>query len=846
MESAMALNRREVVGGLAFASASLHVTLGSNRASAQPGGQPSVEIEINNTPTPADDYLTWAPTPARIRLAVPAADGVRVTLTNDPEQPIPAGRTQPLDGLVVFAEKVARGETATLPTLTVTLPGDGGWVPFVVAGAFPRASSADKDAIIEVHLGDATGPIVRKHAVMVRIRKNIDSLTVAERDALLKAMRDLHMEAKAFESFPHMHDLAAQGKSPYQEIKLPDGTFNPKFWPDQAHGGAAFLAWHRAFLLLLERRLQAINPAVTIPYWRQNVPTKAFDRMFLGTNQRPVGTFQTEVIFSPANWLYGWSISYKDLKTVIRAPKDTSWLKRGNGTTLIGDTELFGTMSPYPHADTYRSFSRALENDPHNAGHGLLGAWHANCLISPSDPSFWPFHAEHDRLWAQWQWFYGRFDATGTNEDSYHFTGSFIPNDETTTTLGHNLKDTMWPWDGTRGRVIEDDNSRANHPDQNPFRAFPKASAAGIWPGADAKPRPADMIDYLGLAGAAPHGVGYDNVPYGVRPRPPALPPAPLPPVASILVETARDNRVPVDRRIAALASLQNAGHPQVESVLQAVISDSAAPANVRQLAATNLIGADPTRGAEYVLGLINRQPDEAPPLTAAVIETASLVHHGQVPPNLAHRVHHLLTAVASNVSDVQAVPAAISLAQMGDTKAQMHLTNLLRAPNVRGATRAQVVAALSLAPAGTAITLRDVLVKAIQENDTETALAAVRALAGDSDSRALRLKLVDEDPNVDALVNQAAIRSLMQETPNLLPKLLAYLEGSQNPAQPNSKLESAGAFRITVQAFKPFPVAAVEDWKSRIRTVRDAAPGAAAEFKDALTMTLEVLEGSA
>jgi hypothetical protein len=811
---------------------------------AQPGGQPSVEIEINNTPTPADDYLTWAPTPARIRLAAPGAGAVTVTLTNDPEQPIPEGRTQPLDGKVAFAEKVARGETATLPTLTLTLPADGGWVAFVIAGAFPRASSADKDAVIEVHLGDAAGPIIGKHAVMVRIRKNIDSLTVAERNAFLKAMRDLHMEANAFEMFPHMHDLAAQGKSPYQEIKLPDGTFNPKFWPDQAHQGAAFLAWHRAFLLQFERRLQAINPAVTIPYWRQNVATKAFDRLFLGTNRRPVDTFQTEVIFSPANWLYGWSISYKNLKTVIRSPKDTSWLKRGNGTTLIGDTELFGTTPPYSDPDKYAKFSRALENDPHNAGHGLLGAWHANCLISPSDPSFWPFHAEDDRLWAKWQWFYGRFDTAGTNEDSYHFTRSFIPNDTTTTTLGHNLKDTMWPWDGTKGRVMDDDNSRANHPDENPFGAFPRATAAGIWPDTDAGPRPADMIDYLGLAGTLPHGVGYDDVSYGVLPQPPAPPADPPPaPVASILAETARDNRAPTSRRLAALATLRSAGHPQAESVLQAVASDQTAPANVRQLAAVNLIGGDPTRGAEHILELIQRRPRAATPLTAAVIETASLVHHGQVPPALAHRVHHLLTGIASNTRDAQAVPAAIALAEMSDAKAQTHLTNLLRAPNVRGATRARLVAALSLAPAGTAVTLRDVLEKAIRENDTETALAAVRALAGDPDSRALRLKLVDEDPNVDPLVNQAAIRSLMLETPDVLPKLLAYIEGALNPAQRNSKLESAGAFRVTVQAFKPFPRTQVEEWKNKLRTVQDGAPETAAELKEALSMTLDVLE---
>lgn len=842
----MAISRRSVISGLALASVDLQSVFGQTPASAQDADQPAVEIQINNTPTTTDDYLTWAPTPARIRLAAPGPNAVTVTLTNDAEQPIPEGRSQPLDGKVAFGEKIVPGETATLPTLSITLPADGGWVSFVVAGAFPRASSSDKDAIVEVHLGDASGPLIGNHPVMVRIRKNIDSLTVAERVAFLKAMRELHMELNAFEMFPQIHDLAARGKSPYQEIKLSDGTFNPKFWPDQAHQGAAFLAWHRAFLLLFERRLQSINPAVTVPYWRQNVATKAFDRMFLGTNKRAVDTFQTEVIFSPANWLYGWSISYRDLKTVIRSPKDTSWLKRGNGTPLIGDTDLFGATPPYTDPDKYINFSRSIENDPHNAGHGLLGAWHANCLISPSDPSFWPFHAEDDRLWAKWQWFYGRFDSEGATEDSYHFTHAFVPNDATTTTLGHNLKDTMWPWDGTKGRVFEDDNSRANRPDENPFGPFPKAVTEGLWPSLDTTPHPADMIDYLGLNGALALGVAYDDVPYGVRPLPPVLFSDAPPLFASILADTARDTSAPEDRRVAALAALQNAGDSQVKLILQEVISDLTAPASVRQLAATKLIGSDPAGGAEHVLAEIDRDPQASLPLRAALIETASLVHHGQVPPSVRHRVHHMLMDLAGDGGDAQAVAAAISLAEMSDPMANIFLTNLLQVKSVQGATRGRVIAAISLASAGTAVTLRDVLEKAIQENDTETALAAIRALAGDEDSRALRLKLVDEDPNVDPMINQASIRSLMRETPDLLPKLLAYLEGSQNPAQRNSKLESAGAFRLTIRAFRPFPRAEVDDWKARLQVVRDAAPVAAAEFKEALTMTLEVMDQAA
>ncbi|MER9026139.1 tyrosinase family protein [Mesorhizobium sp. M0815] len=836
---------------LAFLSTNLIQAPFVGHALAQDSGagpQVKPDIEINNTPSPTDDYLTWAPTPARIRISAPSPQPVTVMLTNDPEQAVPPGRDQPLDGNLAFAERLVRGETATLQTLTLTLPADGSWVPFFVAGDFPRASSADKDAVIEIHLGNASSPTIGSLSTMVRVRKNVDRLTPGERDAFLKAMHDLQVKAKTFESFPEMHDLASRGKFPYQNITLPDGTLNPKFWPDQAHQGSAFLPWHRAFLLLFERRLQAINPAVTIPYWRLNAPTKAFDPMFLGTNRRSVDTFQTEVIFSPANWLYGWSISYKDLKTVIRSPKDTSLLRRGNGATLVGDTELFGATPPYKDADKFGPFTSELEFDPHNRGHALLGAWHANCLISPSDPSFWPFHAEHDRLWAKWQWFYGRFDTEGTTQDSYDFTGKFVPNDTNTTNLGHNLKDMMWPWDGTKGRIMDDVKSRANRPDENPFTAFPAAPTAGLWPASDAKPTPADMIDYLGLSGSRlPHGVAYDDVPYGVQPssaQSPAM--AASASIAALLEETAKDNKAPADRRLTAMASLGASGNMEPETVFLAVASDTASPPEVRQEAATNLIETDPAGGTEAVLGLVEQGGSGTPGMKAAIIETGSLVHHNvKVPAHVAHMVHRLLAETASNTADALAVPAAIALAEMLDPNAQNHLTALLKSANIKGATRAQVIAAMSLAPASTAPTLRDVLEKALQENDTETALATLRALAGDPDSRARRLKLTEQDDNnIDPLINRAAMRSLIHETSDVLPNLLVYLEGV--PPTDLRKLEAAGAFRVVIESFKPFSRSQVDDWKTRIQAVIDGAPSDAKELRTALSMDMEVLDEAA
>lgn len=803
-------------------------------------GEAMIEIELNKTAETTDDYLTWAPMPSRIHLLERPADGnpVIVVLTNDAERPARAGRDQPLDGNFAFADSVLAGQTATLSTLKLTLPADRSWVSFTIAGSFPRASTADKDAVMEAHLGDASGPVVGSLAAMVRVRKNVDTLTIDERNAFLKALHDLQVEAKSYETFPKMHDLAAKGKS--EQILLPDGTPNPKFWPDQAHRGSAFLPWHRAFLLLLERRLQSINPAVTIPYWRQNAPTKAFDPMFLGTNRRADNTFQTEVVFSPANWLYGWSIGYQDLKTVVRASKDfTAQLKLPNGTGLRGDVELFGGTPVDP---TYDKFHGNFEFNPHNMGHALLGAWHANCLISPADPSFWPFHAEDDRLWAMWQWFHGRFDPEGSNE-SYDFRSVFVPNDSTTTNLGHNLKDTMWPWDGTKGRVFDDQNGRGNRPDENPFSAFPKAPAEGLWPTSDAKPTPADVIDYLGLSPARmPHGVAYDDVPYGIRAQP-IQPPPPTPSVsiADVLAETARDNLAPADRRKAALSLLRATARSRPDTVFETVASDSSAPPPVRREAAVNLIYETPAEGMAAVLALIERRDTASAELTSAAIETSSFAHRANMPVGVNSKLHELLMKSAADLSDPQAVPAAIALAQMSDPHAPAHLLALIKSDKVGDATRAALIAALPLTAAGSIPTLREFLEKALRDNDVETALLALRGLAGDPDSRVLRLSLVD-DANMDSAVRRAAMRSLMHETTDAIPKLLTVIEGPPS----STRLEAVGAFRVTLESFRPFSHAQVDDWKNRMRAVSDGASSSAVELKGALSIVLEVLEHSA
>src|SRR5437879_4040030 len=84
-----------------------------------------------------------------------------VVLTN---QALVAGR-----GWVKFGPKRVHGATATLDQLALTLPKDGAWVSFIIAGSYGHPSKRDKDAVIAVHHETSSGMVLGTQALMVHI-----------------------------------------------------------------------------------------------------------------------------------------------------------------------------------------------------------------------------------------------------------------------------------------------------------------------------------------------------------------------------------------------------------------------------------------------------------------------------------------------------------------------------------------------------------------------------------------------------------------------------------------------------------------------------------------------------
>lgn len=236
----------------------------------------NVELQINNSVNPDALFVTWAPSPCRIRVTNPA--GTILPIVNVQIRAVSAAS----GGAVVFRRNTTG---AFSNTLTLPVPVNGVSVPFFVAGRFGRPSTNEGDVRIEARAalfpGLPPATPVGSVRVMVRIRKNANTLTPGERDRFVRAFAQLNISGR-FADFRNMHT----------NVSSP-----------QAHGAPGFLPWHRAYLLDLEREIQRIDRSVALPYWRfdQSAPN-IFRPNYLGSSNN-MGTVQ----FDATNLMQFWT-----------------------------------------------------------------------------------------------------------------------------------------------------------------------------------------------------------------------------------------------------------------------------------------------------------------------------------------------------------------------------------------------------------------------------------------------------------------------------------------------------------------------------------------------------------
>jgi tyrosinase len=268
-------------------------------------------------------------------------------------------------------------------------------------------------------------------------RKNLTRLTVAERQAFTNAVNQLR---------------ANGGYDPY--VQQHQGAMG------HGHGGPAFFPWHREYVRRFEEDLQAIDPTVSVPYWdwtQANVNAAGSESLiwrddFMGGPGQPGSGAVTTGAFA------GWGL--------IR-----------NSFNIFGFPGTGGTIAGFMTSPNYTTF-RQVEG-PHGAAHVWVGGFVGNASIAPRDPVFWLIHSNVDRLWAEW---ISQHSSTSGFQPFLPLSGGAV---------GHNLNDTMWPWNGT----------------SSPFGVLP-------WTVAPESIRPADLTDHRAL------DYFYDTVDPECRPVP--------------------------------------------------------------------------------------------------------------------------------------------------------------------------------------------------------------------------------------------------------------------------------------------------------------------------------------
>lgn len=226
-------------------------------------------------------------------------------------------------------------------------------------------------------------------------RKNVSSLSPAERTAYINAVLALKADGR-YDPYVTQHQGAGI----------------------HGHGGPAFFPWHREYLIRFENDLQSIDPSVNIPYWD-----------WTSDNLNSAGTesliWRNDFMGGP-----GSGAGF----TVTTGPF-AAWGIRRNNFNIFGFPGGGGSVTSSLGQSRYSNF-RGIEG-PHGSAHVWIGGDMGVPASAVRDPVFWLLHSNVDRIWAEWT----------TNHRTDPAWVQYEPAGGGPT--GHNLNDTMWPWNGT-------------------------------------------------------------------------------------------------------------------------------------------------------------------------------------------------------------------------------------------------------------------------------------------------------------------------------------------------------------------------------------------------------------
>jgi tyrosinase len=263
----------------------------------------------------------------------------------------------------------------------------------------------------------------------MRTRKNLKTLTTSEKNNFVNAVLALKKKPSTL----HPGNTGSSRYDDYVEVhrnEMRGTNGSSTTQTGWAHGGPAFLPWHREFILQFENDLASIDASVTLPYWDWTDPNTVANPLqtsFMGGNGTGPDRIVTDGPFARDHWKL----------RIKEDSNDSDFLQRDLGTDQTAPAlPTQGLQNAILNVNVYdsapwrgvtNSFRWQCETGLHHLIQRHIGGT-MDTTTAPNDPLFFLHAANLDRLYAVWQ---------GLHQASAHY----LP--ITGAPQGHNLDDLL-------------------------------------------------------------------------------------------------------------------------------------------------------------------------------------------------------------------------------------------------------------------------------------------------------------------------------------------------------------------------------------------------------------------
>ncbi|KAJ3125907.1 hypothetical protein HK098_008100 [Nowakowskiella sp. JEL0407] len=166
----------------------------------------------------------------------------------------------------------------------------------------------------------------------------------------------------------------------------------------ETHMTNFFLPWHRYFVYMFEKRLQMIDPEITLPYFDWTMDSQNVSHSIVWQDFGGGGDESYDIPREAKGCIYRGPYAEMSCELPSR-----DCIKRQQVPGILPSLDLYCHLTlAY---DDYQSFRERMEV-AHNMVHAEFGGTYRGSMAyfySPNDPIFYVHHAQIDRLWSMWQ-----------------------------------------------------------------------------------------------------------------------------------------------------------------------------------------------------------------------------------------------------------------------------------------------------------------------------------------------------------------------------------------------------------------------------------------------------------